>query len=238
MKTKLTLALALAAAPFANAALINVNFNGFTGAADAGQVESSLEGPGGGLGTSWNQFADEDSAGTLVTSTGAATTIEFTSNFSESRYNGDGPSLTMLRAALTDFGRGATRNLTITGLELGGIYDIWLVGYRDSTAARERIVGNWATTNATTSSTDQLIDNRVGNNGATFVDGYNYVLFENVVADGAGQIVFDGKGATILDGFDDDYRHGLNGFQINAIPEPSSLALLGLGGLMVLRRRR
>jgi len=206
----LTLAIAFGASlagPGAQAQSVNVNFNGFTGGnpGPGEQVEDSLEGPAGGLGSSWNQFADEDSAGTLIDATGGATTIQFTTNFSEGRYNGTGPSLTMLRNALTDFNRSLERTLTITGLDPTGLFDIWLVGYRDSNSTRERIVGTWSTSNATASPDTQLIDNRPNSNRSTFVEGYNYVLFQGVVPNASGQIVFEGNGADRGEGFDDDH---------------------------------
>jgi hypothetical protein len=236
-KAALALALGIVAAPFATGALINVNFEQFTPSLGTFEVESTLEGPAGGLGTQWNQFADDDSAGTLVDSTGAATTVAFTTNFSEGRSGGAG-NTPMLRSTLTDFGRVQSRTLTITGLDPGGLYDLWLASYRDSTAARERTAGQWTLVNPTTSASAQDIDNRSGRNGATFVLNYNYAVWEDVQADGSGQIVVNGKGFGLVDGYDDDYRLGLSGIQIQNIPEPGSLALLGLAGLVLLRRRR
>ena len=231
------LGLGLALGSFANAALISVNFEQFTPGLGTPEVESTLVGPAGGLGTQWNQYADEDSAGTLVDSTGASTTVAFTTNFSEGRSGGSG-NTPMFRSTLTDFGRGETRTIEITGLDADGVYDIWLTSYRDSTAARERTFGRWTANNSTTSTSVQFIDNRSGRNGTTFVDGYNFILFESVVADGGGVISFTGKGMTTAEGFDDDYRLGLSGFQIEQVPEPSALALIALGGLVCLRRRR
>jgi hypothetical protein len=71
-----------------------------------------------------------------------------------------------------------------------------------------------------------------------FVDGVNYALFKNVVANGSGQIVFQGQAARIADGFVDDYRLHLSGFQILQVPEPSNALLLCFGGLLVFARRR
>jgi hypothetical protein len=230
------MAAALGAIPAANAAPINVNFNGFTANSGPTQVESTLEGPAGGLGTSWNQYAANSSSGTMVDATGAATTAQVSTNFSEGRYDGDGADLTMLRATLTDFGRGQSRTVTISGLDEGGLYSVWLVSHRHQGTARERQKGTWTSVNNTTSSSSQLVDGTNGAlNGSTFVAGVNYALFENVEADASGQIVFNGKAATIADGFDDDYRLHLNGIQI--IPEPST-ALLGAFGLLALLRRR
>ncbi|MBX2852274.1 MAG: PEP-CTERM sorting domain-containing protein [Phycisphaeraceae bacterium] len=58
----------------------------------------------------------------------------------------------------------------------------------------------------------------------------NHALFSNIQADGSGQIVVTLNAAGDFSDF--------NGFQLEVVPEPSSLALLGLGGLMIARRRR
>lgn len=249
MKTKLalaTLVLGLAIAPASGFTLVNVNFNGFTPSTNPGPTQDSttLVGPAGGLGTTWNQFA-APSGGGLLDANGTGTGISFTTNFTEGRYDGTGPGLTMLRATLTDFGRGQTRTVTMSGLEAGGLYDIWLVSHRQQSGAApnyiERQLGTWTALNPTWSPTTQLVDGV--SSGATpqgnqFVEGMNYVLFERVMADANGQIVFQGQAATVNGGFDADYRLHLSGFQILQVPEPSSALLVGLGGLMVFIRRR
>lgn len=222
----------------ANAALVSVNFEQYTPSLGTFEVESTLVGPAGGLGTEWNQYADEDSTGVMVDSTGAPTTVTFTTNFSEGR-SGGGGNTPMLRSTLTDFGRGQQRRLTIDGLVVDGRYNIWLTSFRDSTSEVERTVGTWSTPNSTKSPISQIIDNRPGRNGTTFVDGYNYVLFEKVIADASGQIVFDGQGLIIdLPISNNDYRLGLSGFQILEVPEPATALLAGLGLLGVCFRRR
>ena len=197
----------------AGAELINVNFYTFTPAGSyAPETESALVGPAGGLATRWNQFAANSGAG-LLDSTGTPTTVTFTTNFSEGR-SGGATNTPMLRSTLTDFSRGATRTLTISGLAPGGLYDVWLASFRDSTAVNERTYGRWTANNSTASPTVQYLDNRSGRNGATFVEGYNYITFKSVAATAGGEISFTSKGMMTADGADGDYRNGLSGFQI------------------------
>lgn len=217
----LFLATSLAASGFE---LISVNFYRFTPSLGDPEVASTLEGPGGGLGTSWNQYAANSSSGTMVDSSGAATSVKVTTNFSEGRYDGTAPTLTMLRATLTDFAKGATnRTVTISGLEANGSYNIWLVSHRHQSTAAERQAGIWATTHATSSPPSQIVDGREGAlNGATFVAGVNYALFRSVVANDSGVIAFTGAGGSTNNGFDASYRMHLNGIQIApaAPPQP------------------
>lgn len=204
--------------------IINVNFT-----AGTPQTESSLEGPAGGLNTIWNQYPGADSTGTVVDSLGTATNIQIDTNFTLTALDDPTP-LTMLRGSMTDFGKGEdNRNVTIGGLEAGSFYDVWLVTIRSQPSDEERYVGWWSTTNATTSAVDQLADSR-GNplNNSTFVEGYNYVLFESVEADASGKIVFTGTAGPLLDGSVDTYRHGLNGLQLRAAAPSVPFAITGI----------
>lgn len=223
----LTLALmagAVFATETASAQLVNVNF-------DAGvtQTEGSLVGPAGGMATSWNQYAGADSTGTVLDSNGAATSIGIDTNFTLTAVDPVSVPLTMLRGSMTDFGKGAdNRNVTFSGLDAGELYDVWLVSIRSQpiqpanpVPATERYVGWWSTANTTASASDQLVDARGEPlNNSTFVAGYNYALFEDVVADGSGEITFTGTAGPLLDGSNNDYRFGINGLQIQRTAPP------------------
>ena len=138
----------------------------------------------------------------------------------------------MFQDTLTDFSKGIqNRNLIINGLEAGGLYDVWILAYRNGGSAAERLSATWSTTNATTSASSQLLDHTAVSTGNTFVAGENFVLFANVQADVTGTITFDADAT-------DARRSGLSGFQIQAVPEPGSLALLGVGGALIAARRR
>jgi hypothetical protein len=241
MKSKpaLTLAaIALGAGSFASAALINVNFNG----GGDSPVESTLAGPAGGLGTTWNSVATVNT-GLLNDSTGASTTVSIATNYSDIKLGQQtSGTLPVFRSFMDVFSRPNTNTVTFNGLESGGIYDIWILSYRDITTASttERNVGTWTTSNTTTSPSSQSVNSQTGSpDGTTFQEGYNYVLFENVEATVGGVISFTaaGNGA----GFpqdDNSRRVHLNGLQINQVPEPSSLLLIAFGGFLGLRRRR
>ncbi len=210
----LLLASSMAASGFE---LINVNFHQFTPGPGDPEAEASLEGPAGGLGTTWNQYAANSSSGVVLDSAGEPTTVTVATNFAEGRGDGTGPSLTMLRATLTDFGRGLSRTVTLNGLEPGGSYDVWLVSHRHQAGTLERQKGTWSTANPTAfpGLASQVVDGTDGAlNGSSFVSGVNFALFQSVEADSEGVITFSGKGAAVADGFDDNYRLHLNGLQI------------------------
>lgn len=78
------------------------------------------------------------------------------------------------------------------------------------------------------------------NNNNTFVEGQNYVVFDNVTPDGSGTI--SGTFTTVtnpatLQTGEGDFN-GLQLVSISPTPEPMSLGLISLSGVLLIRRRR
>ena len=85
------------------------------------------------------------------------------------------------------------------------------------TNGTEHSHGTFSTSNNTTSATSQLVDGFTSINGDAWELGVNHALFENVQADGSGEITFDAAAtvAGVLDG--SGRRLHINGFQIENV---------------------
>lgn len=186
---------------------INVNFDS--------TAQTGLAGPGGGFESNWNQTAST-SGSALLDSTGAATSVGFTSSGNA----GWGilgpwgsPALTMLRNGLANFGTGAgnAQQLVINGLSANKKFDVYIAS-ANCIPTNQRSYGVWNTSNTTTTPGDHVCDDRANQNGSTWVEGNNYVLFSNVVPDSSGNITFNGY--SIPDAPTYDVRFPVSGFQI------------------------
>ena len=205
---------------------------------------SSLQGVIGSTGESWNQatgsFTD------LVDSAGNSSTIDISGL---SGGQNEGPFNTIFYGNSNQFGKGDNQTIAISGLTIGGVYDIYIYALSHNTgswgnfADTERAAGAFTTTNISGNGTSQSLDNGItGTDADPFTAGSNYVVFQSIVADGSGNIsivanAYDGLDG-IANGADGDTRLHVNGLQIVSVPETSSAALLGLGAFALILRRR
>jgi hypothetical protein len=116
-----------------------------------------------------------------------------------------------------------------------GLYDLYLYGanYDDDRGARFIVGGQTVT----------IFNNPTADGqhpGTTFDLGANYTIFHNVTPDASGTIsgTWDGQFTNPMTGTSGE--GDFNGLQLVMVPEPSTLALIGLGlaGLVAVRRRR
>ncbi len=126
-------------------------------------------------------------------------------------------------------------SFTINGLTPGATFNLWIASSHLASGIA-RNLGDWTTANTNTTGASVIMNN-TGNetNGSTWVLGANYTLFENIVANGSGQITMTSH--ALIPNLTDS-RVGFNGFQLVNVPEPSSAALLGLGAFALILRRR
>jgi hypothetical protein len=124
---------------------------------------------------------------------------------------------------------------TFSGLTAGDLYDIAIYGGVDNSGTLNTKIGGTFFTG--TLSTSGLS----GSQWTTFTsnaNGNNYLLFDNIVANSSGDIIF--TQAPVAGGL----YSSISGIGIESVtvsaPEPSTYVLLGLGGLalFVIQRRR
>jgi len=156
----------------------------------------TLHGPAGGLATTWNSRGLLD--GALKDSAGNDTGVNFTAA-------GTGPygdwwcDLELLTSGLFDED-GGSLPLVITGLDSNKQYDLYIA----SSWGDKESYTSFSSSNRTDTPSPQTADNRTFRNGSAWVPGMNYVLFQNMVPDGSGQIsiTYGGVGTYgILNGF-------------------------------------
>lgn len=235
---------AIALAPVASALTINFSVHH---ADDNGIVTSAnLSGPDGvaaGLET-WNlpTISGEPllSVSSLLDATGATTGVgvSFVDLGGPDDWGYGSPLKLLWRSGRQFYnGPGNAGSFTINGLTPGDTYNLWIASSHLAGDAT-RNLGDWTTSNTNTTGASIAVNNTgQETNGSTWVAGANYVLFENVIVNGSGQITMTEHAITPNL---TDARVGFNGFQLvtAVVPEPSSTMLVGLGLLGFLRRRR
>ena len=217
--TKSTLAALALITASANAA-VTVNYNFGTGA-------TGLDGPAGGLGETWNQ--GNKAATDLVDSANVSTGIDV-ALATGSSFTSSGATLSMLEHNYWTTG---ANTLTVTVPDISKTYDLYLTSFINYPTPPVDYSSSHSTTNATTTSGAQVIVHTPSDH-VTWARNTNYVLFEGMVPNGSGQLIIN---STPIYGQNNVMP--LNGFQlVETVPEPTTTALLGLGGLALILRRR
>jgi autotransporter-associated beta strand protein len=226
---------ALAFAPAAGAAIINVNFGNAAG--DAMNGKSFMYDSGSGAyqqapvsytGTAWNDYIlANNTTGAAITgaslldSTGTATAVGFSTAPTDSggvamagpnTWN-DHLNVKMLNGGLyrsTGSGSGNAwhNRVTISGLTPGNLYHVVVVGCQQDKAAGEWGIGATDTTQPTST---KLIINTLPLH-ESWVANNNYVILYRAEADGSGNIYVWGKGQPAPGGYVNGIT--LNGFQV------------------------
>ncbi len=150
----------------------------------------------------------------LLETSGTANAFAYGGN-----YSGDAQFADLLRDGLLVAGS-STVEVTLNNLTANGVYDLYLYSAGDK-ASRSAVFSNGAQSKAGTA-----------NNNGDVLEGEEYVVLESVLADATGELSF------IYARADGSNEGAFNGFQAVLVPEPASVALLGLGGLCLLGRRR
>ena len=208
---------AAGASPIVNTYTVTVNLVASTGiinvSYEAGSIPaaSSLVGPAGGSGQTWNQPTTPTGSG-LLDSIGAATSAGWSHTDMGGIDNWGNPGLNMLRSGMRNFAKGSPQQFVINGLTVGAYYNVWIASQQPNS---EQAKGDWSTPNSTTTLGSQPIDATVAQNTTTWEAGNNFVYFANVQVDGAGKLVFNGVSAPF-------YRLPVNGFQIVPTTLPST----------------
>jgi hypothetical protein len=176
------------------------------------EARTGLVGPAGGAGAIWNEQLGTDglTASGLLDSTGAASSVGFTCNASNIDPWG-APTLGMLTGAAFNFAR-TPFSLVISGLTPGKKYALYLASFHPNEQGSRSL---FSTSNQTTTPGTRIADSFGPNgNSYTWVEGVNFVRFDNIEPDSAGRITV----AMASDSGTSEKRAYLNGFQLMEAP--------------------
>jgi hypothetical protein len=213
----------------ASAAVISVNLT-------SSGAQSTIVNPGYGLwaegGNTWNTGRlSSGTSSSYVDSGGNATTVALTLSWTAgglqatNNNNGWGPDDLTVQGTYGGNNANGANTATISGLGINQPYE--LLFYHAANNANETETANGVSPEDFTGITTTA-DSDVYEDGFGAAAGH-FLYYSSVSADGSGDIVI------LMDGVG---YETVTGFQIRSVPEPSSTALLGLGGLALMLRRR
>jgi hypothetical protein len=202
---------ALAAEIHSNAQTINLDIGGsgqnYTGTAIAPD-----------LGTFWNNLAPTGSGTNTISLSDsfgnalAGVSLSIHANGNSMHYfNTPANTTPNPDNLMRDYTFFRTYNLTLSGLAAGS-YNFWYYGHGDQANQAGTINFTGLNTGISGSTANSLLGRDLYNGG----EGISYKSFTGLTVDGTGTLTFS-------------VVNYLNGFQITAVPEPSTLALAGLG---------
>lgn len=231
MKLKYTLLALAAMTGVASAASIAVNFGGSGG--NGQQTITSGEAAGVNRATNWiNSGAASDS----VTSDGITVTWASEESWGEGSATGVDTADTALMSGWLSANDSPSSTGSIDVTNLVGTYDLYIYFASDRPDQLNSI-----SEDASVFAASSILEDVVTGAAGTLIDPFVYNQGDG--AGGAGNyLLFTGLSAATLNiTFDNgtDNRAGIAGIQIvEQVPEPTSTALLGLGGLALILRRR
>ena len=177
----------------------------------------------------------------LLTSGSVATTVDFTMSSTTSQAYGNvgwgsGAPANLINSSFVRAGAGVTRTFSFAGLNPSFTYDLYLFGLGDPNAQGTEftVTDNVGTTSQSTTGWSGMVT--TGTGAVPWQLGKSYVVFTGLTPNGAGAMNGTWADSVPLSG----ETAGFNGFQLVAVPEPSSLAglgVIGIGLAAVIRRR-